>query len=49
MDPGTAAIETIQMDDMVWDWDEETGEIVLKEFVNGDRPQPSPIIPSTCL
>ena len=26
--PGTAAIENIQAGDMVWAWDEETGEIV---------------------
>ena len=30
---GTAAIETIQAGDMVWAWDEETGEVALKEVV----------------
>ena len=30
---GTAAIETIQAGDLVWAWDEETGEVALKEVV----------------
>ena len=30
---GAAAIETIQAGDMVWAWDEETGEVALKEVV----------------
>ena len=30
---GTAAIETIQKGDMVWAWDEETGDMALKEVV----------------
>ena len=30
---GAVAIETIQAGDMVWAWDEETGEVALKEVV----------------
>ena len=30
---GTVAIETIQVGDMVWAWDEETGEVAPKEVV----------------
>ena len=30
---GTVAIETIQAGDMVWAWDEETGDVALKEVV----------------
>ena len=30
---GSVAIETIQAGDMVWAWDEETGEVALKEVV----------------
>jgi hypothetical protein len=30
---GAVAIETVQAGDMVWAWDEETGEVALKEVV----------------